>query len=116
MRKLGFRLLLAAVLALAQLVAAQAHRPAFAAAGWAEICTADGLRRVPAGDEPAPPQHGDDHCLLCRIAEPMAGAVAFDRASAQPPPAEAATLAEAAPAPRRSTPHDAPARAPPARA
>ncbi len=109
------RALLAALLVVAQMLAPFAHSHGRAASpGWINVCTGDGVRRLPAGDAPSAPLHDDDHCALCRIANPMAGVapsipavVSLQAASADPVPA---TTGIAGGPPR----HDAPARAPPA--
>ena len=114
MRPSSFRVALAALLVLAQLLAPFAHRPAGAAsAPWLDVCTSDGLRRLPTDGGPPPPGHEGDHCVLCRVAGSPAGA---------PPavfrflPAPAIFVAAASPAVVTTgapTRFDAPARAPP---
>jgi hypothetical protein len=112
MRPSSFRAALAALLVLAQLLAPFAHRPA-AAAAWLDVCTGDGLRRVPAGDEPEAPRHEADHCVLCRLASSPSGAPPAVLVAVAAPARHAATsppVAVGSGAPNR---HDAPARAPP---
>ena len=108
------RAALAALLVLAQMLAPLAHSHGRAAAsGWIEVCTGDGLRRLPAGDAPAAPLHDDDHCVLCRVADPTAGAPPFTPAVGHASPVRAAVALAPAYFGNRPTPHDAPARAPP---
>jgi hypothetical protein len=110
------RVALAVLLALLQALVPLAHRPAGAAGpGWIELCTADGLRRIAADEAPSLPGHDSDHCVLCRVAEPMAGlsTPAWSPSSGLPAGTRGAPPALFA---GRPPPHDAPARAPPAAA
>lgn len=77
---------------------------AHTAAGAIEICSASGLRRLPA--EPGQGVvHGDDHCPLCRVAQPLAGPPAvIDTAGIALPAADAQPTAPA------SQPRSAPSR------
>jgi hypothetical protein len=108
---------LTALLLLLQALAPLSHRAAWASgAGWIEVCGAEGLRRLPAGDAPAAPLHAEEHCPLCRVADPPAVAPA-----PLPVPVAAAPLRQPPRFTRegiagRPTPHDAPPRAPPAAA
>jgi hypothetical protein len=108
-RRFAWLLALLVVQALAALgPAARAHGGA-----WIEVCSTAGVKRLP-----APPGQGathEDHCSLCRMADPMAG----------PPPLQCPAVASAPVGPAAAgsdlvaaggTPlHDAPPRAPPAR-
>jgi hypothetical protein len=115
MDKLRLRALFAVVLVLAQAIAVQGHRPAAAfASGFVAVCTADGLRRLPAGDDQAP-RHDGEHCALCRLAEPVAAAAPIVVAAPTPLPEPVAAPAAAFVA-GRPVSHDAPPRAPPAAA
>ena len=108
------RAALAALIALVQLSAPWAHgHGSHRAAGWTELCTAEGLRRVPSADEPAPVHDGDEHCALCRLADvslappPPAPATVTVRPAADRAAVATATFV------RAPTAHDAAARAPP---
>jgi hypothetical protein len=113
MRSAAFRRLLCSVLVTAQLLLpiALAMQGAGAAA-WSDICTIDGIRRVPAPDAPASQRDGD-HCPLCRVAQTTPGvapaipALAVHQAVHESPPP-----ADGAPATRLPR-HEARARAPP---
>jgi hypothetical protein len=114
MRPSSFRAALAALLLLAQLIAPFAHRPAGAsAAPWLDVCTSDGLRRVPTDDGPPPPSHETDHCVLCRVAGSPAAAPPTVTEFLPAPVAFAAAAPVAFVVAGRPTLHDAPARAPP---
>lgn len=76
MNRLALRVALASLLVLAQLLLPFAHGSAGAATTtWTEVCTGEGLRRVPSGEAPTQSSHHSDHCVLCRIAASMAGVV-----------------------------------------
>jgi hypothetical protein len=106
-RRLAWLLVLLALQALAAFgPAARAH-----AGAWIEVCSAAGVKRLP-----APPGQGathEDHCSLCRMADPMAGPPPLQQpaAAATPvgPVASGSHLIDAGGTPL----HDAPPRAPP---
>ncbi len=115
MRLPPIRVLLAALLALAQLLVPFFHRPAAAVApGFVAVCTANGIRLLPAEGAPAAPLHDDDHCALCRVAGTMAGAPPALPSLDGRPAAAGGQQPAPAPVAQRPLPHDAPARAPPA--
>jgi hypothetical protein len=106
-RRLAWLLVLLAMQALAAFgPAARAH-----AGAWIEVCSAAGVKRLPA--PPGQSATHEDHCSLCRMADPMAG----------PPPRQNPVAAAAPVGPVAcgsdlvavgGTPlHDAPPRAPP---
>jgi hypothetical protein len=115
MRSPPIRVLLAGLLALAQLLVPFFHGPAAAVApGFVEVCTVNGVRLLPAGDAPAAPLHDDDHCALCRVAGTMAGAPPALPSLAGSPAAAGGHQPAPARVAQRPLLHDAPARAPPA--
>jgi hypothetical protein len=115
MRPSSFRVALAALLVLAQLLVPFAHRPSVAAAPWlAAVCTSNGVRLLPVEDAPTAPLHDDDHCVLCRIAGTMAGAPPGLPSLALPPAVRDGHQTAPGPVVQRTLLHDAPARAPPA--
>jgi hypothetical protein len=109
------RSVLAAALVLVQALAPFAHLPARAtASGWLDVCTSEGLRRVRADDSPAAPLHGDEHCVLCQMAQPLCGAALFASAMSRAQPANTPVLPAQPLFASGPLPHDGPARAPPA--
>jgi hypothetical protein len=109
------RVLLAGLLALAQLLVPFAHGPAVAVEPWlVAVCTSNGIRLLPVEDAPAAPLHDDDHCVLCRIAGTMAGAPPGLPSLALPPAVRDGHQTAPGPVVQRTLLHDAPARAPPA--
>ncbi len=113
MPRLALGLLLATVLVAAQFFAVHAHRPALAAAVWGEICTADGLCRKPPGEEPAAAHPHDEHCPLCRLAQPLATGGRLEPLSPSPAADRVAMSVSAAFVARGPVRHDASPRAPP---
>ena len=114
MRPSPYRVVLAALLVLVQLLAPFGHPPAGAAtAPWLDVCTGDGLRRLPADDGPPPPGHEADHCVLCRVAGSPVGAPSAIVGFLPAPVAYAAAAVPAVIATGAPTRYDAPARAPP---
>jgi hypothetical protein len=109
------RVLLAGLLALAQLLVPFLHGPAAAVApGFVEVCTVNGTRLLPAEGAPAAPLHDDDHCALCRVAGTMAGAPPGLPSLARLPATEDGHQPAPGPVAQQPLLHDAPARAPPA--
>lgn len=114
MRSAGFRLALACLLVMAQLLVPFAHGLAGAAApGLTEICASDGLRRVPIGDPTAPQAHHEDHCALCRVAGSMPGLAACTPAWVGTQAVDEVPVLAGACCFGRPFRHDARARAPP---
>jgi hypothetical protein len=106
-RRLAWLLAMLALQTLAALgPAARAH-----AGAWIEVCSAAGVKRLPA--PPGQSATHDDHCSLCRMADPMAA----------PPPPQCPAVASAPVGPvaagadrvaaAGTSLHDAPPRAPP---
>jgi hypothetical protein len=109
------RVLLAGLLALAQLLVPFAHGPAVAVEPWlVAVCTSNGIRLLPAEDAPTAPLHDDDHCALCRITGTMAGAPPGLPSLARLPATGGGHQPAPGPVAQRPPLHDAPARAPPA--
>lgn len=112
-----FDLALAVVLLAAQALLPIAHLGRLHADPlWTAVCTSAGLVRLPGSDAPREGLSHDEHCALCRVAEPVAGAAPFAApgAAAAAPEAKAATAGAAEPSmPAR---HARGARAPPAMA
>jgi len=107
-RRLAWLLALLAVQALAAFgPVARAH-----AGAWIEVCSAAGVKRLPAA--PGESATHEEHCSLCRMADPMAGPPPLQNPAAAAAPmgsvAGGSPLVDGGGTPL----HDAPPRAPPA--
>lgn len=88
--------------------------PARAHAGaWIEVCSAAGVKRLPA--EPGSRATHEDHCPLCRVADATVGPPHIERPGGAIEPLGIVRRLADPPAVGATPLHDAPPRAPPAR-
>jgi hypothetical protein len=106
-RRLAWLLVLLAMQTLAAFgPAARAH-----AGVWIEVCSAAGVKRLPA--PPGQSATHEDHCSLCRMADPMAGPPPPQNPAAAAAPVGAVACGSDLVAAGGTPLHDAPPRAPP---